>query len=235
MSLIDFPNVPPLTGVPDLRRSGFGIASQSGLLGKLQGLDYFGLLDGLLNPVWMIIDENGKPIITPDSVVAFEYKGESRLAGYPMEKGSFSTYNKVQMPFDARMRVTCGGNGKMDRSAFLATLEYLKASLDLCTIVTPDLSYQSVNLEDFDYRRTATNGVTLITADLMFKEVRETASVVFGPAAQPSGADTASTGTVSPANPAPAVTGAYSSQARIDQLKAAFPNATFTTTPPGGL
>lgn len=196
MSLIDFPNVPALPGVPDLRRSSFGVLSQSGLLGKLQGLDYFGLLDGLLNPQWLIVDKNGSPIISPDSVIAFEYKGESRLAGYPMEKGAFSTYNKVQMPFDARMRITCGGNGKMDRSSFLATLEYMKAALDLYTIITPDIAYTSVNLEDFDYRRTATNGVTLITADLMFKEVRVQDTAILINNKQPSGSDPQNSGVV---------------------------------------
>lgn len=201
MSLINFPNVPALPGIPDLRRSTFGVLSQSGIMGKLQGLDYFGLLDKLLAPQWLILDENGKTIIDPDSVVAFEYKGESRLAGYPMEKGSFSTYNKVQMPFDARMRITCGGNGKMSRSTFLTVIEYMKASLSLCTLVTPDMAYPSFNLEDFDYRRTATNGVTLLTVDLMFKEIRETATAVFGPTVEPAGEDPKSMSCLKPITP----------------------------------
>lgn len=230
MSLINFPNVPALPGVPDLVRSGYGIAAQSGIMGHLQGLDVFGLLGGLLAPKWLITDKNGKTIINPDSVVAFEYKGESRLAGYPMEKGAFSTYNKVQMPYDIRLRITCGGNvaiggaGGMSREVFLTTLEYMKASLDLITIVTPDMSYPSVNLENFDYRRTATNGATLITADLMFKEIRESASAVFGPAAQPGGADTASTGAVKPADPTPSVSSGY--QSKADKLKALGASAT---------
>lgn len=224
MSFIDFPNVPALPGVPDIRRSAFGIAAQSGILGKLQGLDVFGLLGGLLAAKWLIVDANGKTVIEPDSVVAFEYKGESRLAGYPMEKGSFATYNKVQMPYDIRLRITCGGNvaiggiGGMSRDKFLATLEYMKASLDLVTIVTPDMAYKNVNLENFDYRRTATNGATLITADLMFSEVRETVEAVFGPAAEPAGADPVSSGTVAPATPTPDNTAYW--HAKVGKLQA---------------
>lgn len=228
MSLIDFPNIPPLPGVPDLRRSGIGIAAQTGIMGKLQGLDYFGLLDGLLAPTWQIVDVNGAQVIKPDSVVAFEYRGEARLANFPLEQGSFSTYNKVQMPYDIRMRMTCGGNGSMSRSQFLAMLSYLQASTDLYTIVTPDETYVNVNLASFDFRREARNGVTLITADAMFQEIRVTATGTYVNAAQPSGADQVSVGSVKTADPTPAQTSKYNSQDTINNLRSQFPNAKIT-------
>lgn len=201
MSLIDFPNIPPLPGVPDLRRSAFGIAAQTGIMGKLQGLDYFGLLDGLLAPTWQVVDANGAQVIKPDSVVAFEYRGEARLANFPIEQGAFSTYNKVQMPYDIRMRMTCGGNGSMSREQFLAMLKFLQDSVELYTIVTPDETYINVNLASFDYRREARNGATLITADAMFQEIRVTASGVYVNAAQPAGADPVSVGSVKTTDP----------------------------------
>lgn len=210
MALIDFPNVPPIPGVPDLRRSTYGVLSQTGIMGKLQGLDVFGLLDGLDARRWLITDVNGKTVIEPDSVIGFEFRGESRLAGYPMEQGAFSTYNKVQMPYAARIRMTCGGNvaiaglGGMSRDAFLTALEYLKASLDLVSIVTPDMTYPRLNLERFDYKREASNGVTLLTVEAMFSEVRETAGVAFSNTAMPSGQDPKSMSCLKPLDPTPA-------------------------------
>jgi len=201
MSLIDFPNIPPLPGVPDLRRSSYGVLAQTGIMGKLQGLDYFGLLDGLLAPTWQVVDANGAQVIKPDSVVAFEYRGEARLATFPIEQGAFSTYNKVQMPYDLRIRMTCGGNGSMSRDQFLAMLKYLQDSIELYTIVTPDDSLVNVNLVSYDYRREARNGATLITADAMFQEVRVTASGVYVNAAQPAGADAVSVGSVKTTDP----------------------------------
>lgn len=201
MSLIDFPDVPLVPGVPNMRRSAYGIAAQSGILGKVLSNDVFGLLGAALAPTWAIHDKNGKVAIRPDSVAAFEYRGESRLAGYPVEQGGFSTYNKVQMPFDMRIRMTCDGSGSMSREQFLTSLEYLKASLELYTIVTPDKAYTGANLVDFDYQRTSRNGVSLLTVDAVFSEVRETATAVYISPAQASGADTVNTGVVRTATP----------------------------------
>lgn len=198
MSLIDFPDVPLVAGVPNLRRSAYGIAAQSGIMGKLLSNDVFGLLGAALAPTWGIHDKNGKVALRPDSVVAFEYRGDSRLAGYPMEQGAFSTYNKVQVPYDIRIRMTCDGSGDMSRDQFLTAMEYLKASLELYTIVTPDNAYTGANLVGFDYQRTSRNGVTLLTVDAIFQEVRETATAVYLNTAEASGADTVNTGTAKP-------------------------------------
>lgn len=195
MSLIDFPDVPLVAGVPNLRRSAYGVAAQSGILGKVLSNDVFGLLGNALAPTWGIHDKNGKVALKPDSVVAFEYRGEARLSTYPREQGAFSTYNKVQAPYDIRLRMTCDGSGSTTREQFLAALEYLKASLDLYTIVTPDNAYTGANLVNFDYQRSSRNGVTLLTVDAMFEEVRETATAVYSSTAEPSGADTLSVGT----------------------------------------
>ncbi|KPA87284.1 hypothetical protein PF66_06194 [Pseudomonas asplenii] len=214
MSLIDFPNVPPLPGIPDLRRSTFGVLAQTGLLGKLQGLDIFGLLDAFLNPTWQLVSyETGKLIIEPDSVIGFEFRADARVAGYPMEQGAFASYNKVVLPNECRMRVTCGGNGKMDRGKFLVTLERLKDSVEKFQIVTPDRTYPVVTLAAFDYKRTATNGITLLTVDLLMQEVRETAGVVFGPVKEPAAADPASMSCLKPLDPTTAQASDYDGHA----------------------
>ncbi len=231
MSFIDFPDVPLMPGIPNVRRSIFGVAAQSGVLAKVLSNDVFGVLTEALMPRWGIYDQNGRVVLPVDSVVAFEYRGESRLSGYPLEQGAFSTYNKVQMPYDIRMRVTCGGDGQMGRSPFLATLEYLKASLALNTVVTPDTAYTGANLTNYDYQRTSRNGVTLLTVDLMFQEVRETATAVYSSTTKPSGADTVGTGAVQTSTPTASEQSTYSAKDRIAKLEAAVGKENVTVLP----
>lgn len=228
MSFIDFPDVPQVPGVPDLRRAAVGIAAVSGVLGKLAGLDHFGALDGALGPQWGIYDKQSRMVIVPDSVVALEYRGEQRISKYPVEAGSFSSYNKVAMPYDIRILMTCSGtmgsqlsdltsrlqgNGAMTKEAFLAALEAMKASTDLYDLVTPDFTYQNVNLVRFDYRRQATNGATLLIVDAQFEEVRVTATSTYAATAQAFGAPEKSIGTVKAGEPTAQQSAAFGSSA----------------------
>lgn len=216
MSLIDFPDVPIAPGVPDVRRSVIGIGAVSGVLGKLAGVDYFGFLDGVLGPEWGVYDKTGKMVIVPDSVIAFDYSGEQRISKYPVEFGSFASYNKIALPYDIRVIMTCSGSqasqlsnltnavsgkGAMTRDVFLATLELMKETTELYDFVTPDFTYQNVNLVRFDYRRTSTQGVTLLTVDAQFEEVRQTAVAIYSATAQPQGQPVTSIGAVQPVTP----------------------------------
>jgi hypothetical protein len=202
MPLIPFPNVPELPGVPDLRRAAVGLAVRTGIYGKIESFDRFGILDILIGPPYQIVSAvTGEPIIRPDSVIALEYKGESRLAGYPMEKGAFSTYNKVQMPYDIRIRMTCSGNSWMKREDFIFKMDEIKKSLEMLQIITPDIRYTGVNLVRWDYKRTAQNGVSLLTVDAMFSEVRENATAVYGPVKEPASADPESMSCIAPLDP----------------------------------
>lgn len=212
MSLIDFPNVPIAPGVPDLRRSAIGVAvlAGSGILGAIQRYDIFGVFDGLLGPQWAILDKNGKAVVVPDSVVNFEYRGENKICNYPVELGSFSSYNKVSTPYDIRVLVSCGGQGGIAKGTFLQVLELMRESTDLYDLATPDFLYQDINLVRFDYRRQATNGVTLILADLQFQEVRQTATATYDNTAQASGAPEKSLGTVQASSPSTAQVASYS-------------------------
>lgn len=169
----------------------------------------------LLNPLdsdWMILDDTGSPVIIPDTVPRFEYRGEARVSNYPIEKGAFETYNKVQDPFDIRMMMVCAGlnyaqniiqsiglnlgQQNMQRSAFLDTLDYMKQTTDLFTIVTPDKTYENVNMVHFDFRRETTNGATMLLVEAWFEEIRVQASATYTQTASPSAADPVDLGTV---------------------------------------
>jgi len=143
---------------------------------------------------------NGSLALAADSVIDVTYKREYRIADYPMEQGAFQSYNKVKTPFDARIRMVKGGKDN-DRQAFLNALETIAASLSLYSVVTPEITYANANITHYDYRRTSTNGVTLLTVDLWLQEVRMTVTNSYTYTQQASGQNPAQGGTVQAAPP----------------------------------
>ena len=135
--------------------------------------------------------------MSPDSFVDFEYREEQKIPIYPLQNGAFQSYNKVGMPYDIRLTVTCSGNGKMTKGEFIQGIDKLLTGLTLVDIVTPDATYKNTNLIPVDYRRDATNGATLLIAQLWFQWVRIVSNPTV-PTAQPSGAPSTSFGQLSP-------------------------------------
>ena len=190
MALIPYPNVPPLPGVPALARNGKYVGAGLAVLAQF-------LPDDLFGTKWGIVSKTGIAVLRPDSFVDFDYKEERKIPNYPIESGSFQSYNKVALPFDCRLTVTCSGNKSMKKPAFLAAIEKLMASLELVTVVTPDGNYPGCNLVHVDYRREARQGATLIIAQLWFQEVRIAQAAAL-PTSAPSGAANVSNGQLSP-------------------------------------
>lgn len=192
MPNIPYPNVPALPGVPALARSNNAqfVAAALTIVGEILPLNLFGT-------TWGIVDENGSALLSPDSFVDFEYREERKIPTYPLEEGSFQSYNKVALPFDCRVTVSCSGNGKMSKESFLEAIEKLLNSLTLCSVVTPNTTYNSCNLVHVDYRREARQGATLLLAQLWFQEVRIAQQPVV-PTAVPSAASSTSLGQLSP-------------------------------------
>jgi hypothetical protein len=145
-------------------------------------------------PAWGVY-LNGFPAIVPDSIAAVEFKADWRVSDFTQEAGAFQTYNKVRMPYDARVTMTKGGTSAA-RAAFLYTVETAAASLNLYSVVTPDRTYPSATIDHYDYRRTDKNGVGLLTVDLWLMEVRVTATTTFSNTQAPSGAASVNDGNV---------------------------------------
>jgi len=198
MSLIPYPNVPPLPGVPAINRN------SAGYVGAALKIEAQLLPNNLFGTKWAITDASGNLALVPDSFVNFEYKNERKIPNYPVEGGSFSNYNKVAMPFDCRCVVTCSGNGSMSKQDFLAAIQNYLDSLILLTISTPDASYPNLNLVHVDYRREARQGATLLLVQLWFQEIRIAQKSTAPNTAEPSGSDTVDIGQVSPVPPSAA-------------------------------
>lgn len=118
------------------------------------------------------------------SVIEFAFKKDWTVSDYPQEQGAFQSYDKVELPFDVRMRIAAGGSASNLRD-LLDRAEAASKTLDLYDVVTPEKTYRSCNITRYDYRRTATNGVGLIVVDFGLVEVRVTATAEFSFTQQP--------------------------------------------------
>ena len=194
MPLIPYPDIPKLPGVPAIPRSpNVSTPNISNVTPNSIPVNNYGVQ-------WGFVGATGQSIITPDSFIDFEYREERKIPTYPIEGGSFASYNKVAMPFDVRVTISCNGKGALTKENFLSTIEQLMNSLTLINVITPNFTYQNCNLVHVDYRREAKQGVSLIIAQLWFQQVI-IAQQATPTTTEPSGASTYINGQVSPLNP----------------------------------
>ena len=193
MSNIPYPNVPPLPGVPALQRAAPYVGAALTLLGEFLPLNIFG-------QDYAILATNTKSqLLVPDSFVDFEYKKEAKIPIYPMQGGAFQSYNKVVMPSDIKVTVTCSGNLTMSKQEFIQRITAMINSLVLVDISTPDEVYKNYNLIHVDYKRESTRGATMLIAQLWFQAVMIVTPATNNTAA-PSGASATSLGSLTPIN-----------------------------------
>lgn len=136
----------------------------------------------------------GRPVVTFDSFVGIDYRQGWTIADFPLEQGAFQSYDKVSLPFDVRVKFAAGGSME-NREALLHSVAAISGTLDLYSVVTPEVAYNSVNVQHYDYRRTATNGNGLIVIELWLLEIRFT-----GQPLTPNGGATPTSGTATDAN-----------------------------------
>ena len=122
--------------------------------------------------VWGIFDSALKPVFDVDTCVEVGYKGETKVSQFPVERGSFANYNKVQEPYQIRLQLAVGGDGRRIQ-AFLQALEIAKNSTNLYVVQTPEKLYLDACMTGYNYKRTATNGRNMITADIELVEIRQ--------------------------------------------------------------
>lgn len=214
-----YPNVPQAPGVPPLLRTIDEVQNDIVLIGA----DALSIINLLSTPQWGLFDSSGKPAFKPipaaglsgivstvlqvlgaggQSVGEEEYSLDHRVSDAPQEQGSFVSYNKVSSPYAGRVTYLCGGTSSQ-RGAFLTAVKAAQQSLNLYSLVMPEITYQSCTIVHHSYRRTARNGITLIAVDVWVEEVRVTGTAAFTNTQAPSGAAMVNGGTVQPQTPAP--------------------------------
>lgn len=180
------PNVP---GVPALRL-------YSAVSFVLLTRDLIRTFGGRFFTQWGIF-KGGVPVLAADNQISFELKQDLPLSDYPVEKGGFQSYNKVQLPADIRTQFSAGGS-EANRQAFLASINAVINTTDVYDVVTPEVVYLGYNFSHRNFYRTAKAGVGLITVDLWLTEIRQTATATFPNTQQPGIAGPQALGAVQP-------------------------------------
>lgn len=162
-----YPDVPPSPGVPQVKRD--PLAPINTIL--LLEADVGTIVRMFEPPQWGIFTADGRPLVIPDTVESLDYRAEARISDYPVENGGFQSYDKVVLPYDARVVMICDGTNQ-DKTSFLLNLERARLSLDTFVVLTPDVVYPNVNIIHYDYRRTRQRGATMIYAEIWLQEIR---------------------------------------------------------------
>lgn len=123
--------------------------------------------------MWIVKGETAR--VDFSSMIEFTAEKSSRLPEEPIEKGSFSTYNRVIEPRSITCRLGVKGKAS-DLQNAIDRLTELSENDEKITLTTPEQSYKNMMLESFDYRRDANNGRGVLYVDLRFKEIREVQS-----------------------------------------------------------
>lgn len=189
MPLIPFPNVPSVAGVPAL--AGSPISDVVALLTS----DDPGVSGLTADAEWGLFDDSGNAVLTVDAVISVEHVKDYRVSNYPIEQGSFASYNKVEEPFAHRIVVAKAGS-QSDRVDFYAQLDAIAKGLDLYTIYTPEAHFHNSNVTGWRIPRSAQRGAQMLLAELTVEQIRPAGSSTFTSTARPSGAAQQSGGTV---------------------------------------
>jgi hypothetical protein len=188
-----FPNVPKLPGVPQLKRS---LNFPAGVPPIINGVIALGRLALALvsKPQWgifkieppeiapptaegeletVVVKPPPAPVLVPDNFTRLNMEQAWEVTDAPVQEGSFASYNKVETPFEIRLRMTKGGT-LASRQKFLDTLEDIAKSLDLYRILTPERSYLNVNITGYRVtRESATGAYFLAEVEITFREIRQ--------------------------------------------------------------
>lgn len=136
-------------------------------------------------PLWGVF-LGGVPVVMAETVTEMGYKQDWAIADYPVERGGFESYDKVNTPFLVHMQFVSGGTEER-RQALLDSIAAIGDTLTLFDVVTPEAVYSGVNIQSYNYRRATKNGVGLMIVNVVFLEIREEGTTDFKNTKSPSG------------------------------------------------
>lgn len=188
MPNIPFPNIPALPGVPPIPRSpafppavaiGLGIVTTV-LIAALQSQNQWGVYDSKGNALgntnaFTAIPEYLLQIVGYDSTLStngVDYRKEMKSSDFPVERGGFASYNKVERPATPNV-ILCLAGSESDRASFLMQIDTAAKSTNLYNVVTPEVTYVNYSIDDYSYQRRAERGATLLLVELKLTEIRE--------------------------------------------------------------
>lgn len=190
MARIEFPDVPSLPGVPDLVRSSALQPVARGALGILQGAAWKTLQN---NERWGIYSKKNVnqrlgekssndgffSLVAGEflnraqiSILSFHTNFDTITSDFPVEKGSFASYNKVIRP--QRITLTYAVSGpSADKMYFFNALRDASKSNTLFDVWMPETYFSNYTITGYNFDRTADSGAYLFIFDVSLTEVKE--------------------------------------------------------------
>lgn len=109
-----------------------------------------------------------------DCFYAFGYDKNSNVVQYPIENGSFATYNKQNNPFKIDVSLIKNGlNFPFQKRDFINTLQKYCDEPLYVDVVTPSGTYLNCTLGNLSFEQSAQEWSDAIKADLTISEVRQ--------------------------------------------------------------
>lgn len=158
-----------LNGVPNLLKKQVKTTAIT-ILGNVVGaaFDFF-----FPPPKWGIYFPGTNDIaMHVSSVVELDISAEAVVSNYPLENGSFTTYNKVLQPKYFSLRITRDGAEYL-QSDMQGWLERELDFPSLYDVVCPTKTWQNVTLASYREVKNSRSGAAMMTVDCLFQEVRE--------------------------------------------------------------
>ncbi|WP_433670502.1 phage baseplate protein [Klebsiella michiganensis] len=174
--------------------------NETTLLSAINSGSIFSVINSTLYPSWGItynkVDEtltgiiSGTTVFEPTGWVSAEPVGDAAIVNAPIEKGSYTSYNKVRRPAELRVVFVLEGwsaysgalpnitnFSTLSRAGLLSTLDTMKNTACTYDIETPDRVYEGYDLAHYDYSISAKAGLTLLKVSATFQQVMDIAEV----------------------------------------------------------
>ena len=165
------------SGLPQLPHFPSPANSVQFSLGVIQGAIWrafqidtrWGVFDDQGNSLFDTFDSIFGPVL---SISGVDYYKEVQASEFPVERGGFAQYNKVETPGRHLVAVALTGDENA-RKELLQTVDRACKATDLWIVALPEGSYPEASLVNYNYRRQATKGANMLIVELEFVEVRQ--------------------------------------------------------------
>lgn len=128
------------------------------------------LIKAVFGSRWGIVNQYGVPVVLYDSFLSMTYDNTQETSKDPIENGKVLTYNKVNNPRRCNVVLAKGTGGALGRGAFLAQVETYVNSTLMFHIITPEVVHTNMQMVEYGYSRSNSDGLQLIKANIAFEE-----------------------------------------------------------------
>ena len=148
----------------------WGLYTKPTKTGKIYRLGFKDSSQSVLNQLYSLVSLNSYQI----SVLSMNVGGASSASDFPVEEGSFATYNKVIRPETVRVSYAVSGSAS-DRALFLSEIRDAKNNNTLLDVYMPETVglYQNYTIVNYQMNRSADSGASIFYIDVDLIEVKE--------------------------------------------------------------